>query len=291
MIPFDLRGPEFLVFYLVLGVATLGVVILVRRDLEPRGVGRLKLSDPYLIAYLRGGKNEVLRVATVGLVDRGLLKAENSQLQSAASLEVVSLPVEKALLEAFQSTGEAGSVFSNTELESTTVGLRQTLERHGLIPDDQKREVRRWIARSGALFLASVALIKIIVALARGHGNIGFLIILAAGFIFATYKLANPPRTPRGDAILKDLRTLFSELRNGAGRLRQGKATNEALLLAAVFGMAALPTSGWAYARSLYPRAAASGANCGSSCGSSSGSSCGSSCGGGCGGGCGGCGS
>jgi hypothetical protein len=46
---------------------------MLRRAGESAEPPAVNLSDPYLIAYLRGGKNEVLRIATVTLIDRGYL--------------------------------------------------------------------------------------------------------------------------------------------------------------------------------------------------------------------------
>ena len=100
--------------------------------------------------------------------------------------------------------------------------------------------------------------------------------------------LSRPRVTAKGEALLKHMRMLFGNLKDRASSLRPSSSPNELALLAAVFGIGAIPLSAFPYAQKLYPKAATSSASsCGSSCGSSSGSSCG---GGGCGGGCGGCG-
>ena len=65
IIPIDATGPEFLRFYVVLAAAVLGGVILLRRWLESGEVPRLNHVDPYAIAYLRGGSNEVLKVSAL----------------------------------------------------------------------------------------------------------------------------------------------------------------------------------------------------------------------------------
>lgn len=84
MNPFELSGPEFLLFYIIFSVVVIGVAVFWRRRAElPAAPPKLDLSDPYLIAYLRGGDAEVLRVATVTLIDRGLLKADGTRLQRA----------------------------------------------------------------------------------------------------------------------------------------------------------------------------------------------------------------
>jgi hypothetical protein len=74
---------------------------------------------------------------------------------------------------------------------------------------------------------------------------------------------------------------MFARLRSRADSLRQGGATNEAALLAAVFGVGELSPTRFPAVEALTPKPKKSdgGSSCSSSC---------SSCGGGCGGGCGG---
>src|SRR5271156_1811715 len=74
----DLYGPYFLLFYgVAIAALTLACYKSVRgldrtRDLEvPEFPAKL---DPYEIAYLRGGENEVTRVAIASLIQRGLLQ-------------------------------------------------------------------------------------------------------------------------------------------------------------------------------------------------------------------------
>src|ERR1700676_4468200 len=76
--PFDLRGPEFLLFYFFLSLLVIGGVVLLRRSDEDRDIGKPPIDDPYLVAFLRGRENETLRVATLSLVDRGLLTLKSS---------------------------------------------------------------------------------------------------------------------------------------------------------------------------------------------------------------------
>lgn len=74
--PLDLPGPDFLGFYLVTSVIGLLLLYVVRSSLEGGRAPRVDASDPYRIAYLRGGPNEALRVATIMLLDRRLLEVE-----------------------------------------------------------------------------------------------------------------------------------------------------------------------------------------------------------------------
>ena len=72
MNPFDLNGPNFLVFYALCG----GVICLVLYRLragEPQTPEGAVPTDPQTIAYLRGGTTEALRTTTVTLLERGAL--------------------------------------------------------------------------------------------------------------------------------------------------------------------------------------------------------------------------
>ena len=139
-----------------------------------------------------------------------------------------------------------------------------------------------WFA-FGAVILLGVAVIKIAVAIDRARYNIAFLVILTAIVLWAAWRLVSLRRTSLGDRMLKDLRRLFRALRRRAASIRPGAMTSDAMLLAAVFGLSALPSTGFADLLRVYKKSASSGGGCGSSCGSG--------CGGGGGGGCGGCGS
>jgi uncharacterized protein (TIGR04222 family) len=294
MNPFDLHGPEFLLFYLIFGFALLAVFGWLRRSGEPEPSTPVNLTDPYEIAYLRGGANEVLRLATVGLVDRGLLSARESRIvASSTQAQLIRHPVDHAILDTFRTEAEAFSLFSNASLKNFCASVyTEPLTRLGMMPDASVKQ-RRWIVCGAIIaFLWLMALMKIGIALERGRRNLAFLAVLAVLFSIAALVMANVKRTRRGDIFLNHMRSLLGALRARSSMFVPRSNTNEILMLGAVFGMSALPSGAYPYVRTLYPKAAASGSSCGSSCGYSCGSSCGSSCGGGgCGGGCGGCGS
>src|SRR5262249_68506 len=54
--PFDLRGPEFLAFYLLLSASVLLVLLFLRQRDERNDLPPPQMDDPYLIAFLRGGE-------------------------------------------------------------------------------------------------------------------------------------------------------------------------------------------------------------------------------------------
>jgi uncharacterized protein (TIGR04222 family) len=289
--PFNLRGPEFLLFYLVLGAWVLLGLYLVRRWGDDSDPPQVNLSDPYLIAFLRGGKNEVLRVATVSLIDRGLLEVSGTQISSARDLSAAALriPIEKRLFVHFGAPSAASSLFKPDAFDHEMTAYESELVRLDLIPGERAKWAQNTRLGIAILVLWGVALIKIFVAMARGRSNVAFLIILAIAFGVAAWRLARPRLTRCGISMLSGLRTLFDGLTDRAPLLRPGETADEVLLLAAVFGVDAIPARVFPNVRALFSRRSSPPASdCGAACGSSCGGGCG---GGGCGGGCGGCGS
>ena len=260
MNPFDLPGPQFLLFYIVFaGLVITGLIFWRRRAESSASTPRIDLSDPYLIAYLRGGEKEVRRVARYANSD-GSRKPYKS--------------------------------------------YERTLRMARLLPD--------WYVKSGRLkrlVIAGLVLIgvggaKVLIALEAGRANVGFLIILMIVAVIVAGKISFPRLTESGKAMLEDVKSLYSGLKDRAALSKPGDAGVEPAMLAAVFGVGALSATGYADQLAPHRRKKADGScatdcGCGSSCSSSSSSdssssscSSGSSCsgGGGCGGGCGGCG-
>jgi uncharacterized protein (TIGR04222 family) len=286
--PFYLRGPEFLVFYVCLGLLVILSVMVWRRRPERPARVPAPLTDYLKIAYLRGGADEALRVAILALVDRELLAVVNDdRIQTSTPTVPAGLQrTEQRLLEACRKPTKARDVLDDESLKATaTTECEAHLARAGLLPDERLKAARKGLVFTAWLVLGSVALAKTLVALSVGRTNIGFLVAACFVFSYIVYTVAHPARTAAGEAMLGDLRMLFDALRDRAMSIRMPSGGNEVALLAAVFGVGAVP-AGHAYVKTILrkpQRDSSSGASCGSACGSS--------CGGGCGGGCGGCGS
>ena len=285
MNPFDLSGPSFLVFYICVALIVIIGLKLAIDEAEGGAPRALPLSDPYQIAWLRGGTREAARIAVLSLIDRGLLAVSGDNLVNRSSAQSpVREPIERAILaRCTQSGTQATAMLDDPAVERACTPYRSRLEHLQLTPDPAMRAHRyRWLAVAIAILLA-VALSKIVIAFGRGRYNVQFLIILMALGLWAVCLIVRRPRTHLGNRMLKDLRRLFRALRQRAATIRPGAMTSDAMLLAAVFGISALPATGFADFLRVYKKAASSGGGCGSSCGSG--------CGGGGGGGCGGCGS
>jgi uncharacterized protein (TIGR04222 family) len=245
----------------------------------------LPLGDPYQIAWLRGGTPEAARIAVLALIDRGLLAVNGDNLvNSGSGQSFVREPIERAILSRCAQSGTAATaVLDDPAVEHACASYKAQLEQQQLMPDAGMRARRYgWFALAAALLLG-IAAIKIAIAIGRGRYNVGFLITLAAVAVLAVWLLVRRRRTSLGNRMVKDLRRLFRALRQRAASIRPGAMTSDTVLLAAVFGLSALPAIGFADLHRVYKKSASSGGGCGSSCGSG--------CGGGGGGGCGGCGS
>jgi uncharacterized protein (TIGR04222 family) len=291
--PFDLRGPQFLLFYACLGVAITALAWWTRRARERADIPSRPLSDYLEIAFLRGGSTEAIRVAVITLLDRGVLAISGTngvRVAQAGAAGRLTRRTERAIAtRAEQSTTPQQLLADRHVTDAVTLDCEAALVQRGLLPSAPQQAARRRLFLQAGGVLALVAGLKIWLAFARGRSNVGFLVVLAAIAIAAVGIATFPRLTPAGTALLEDLRTLFSGLKDRAASMRPQQGGTDLALLAAVFGVsAALPV--YPDAEKLFPRATDSGSSSsGSSCGSSCGSSGGSSCGGG--GGCGGCGS
>jgi uncharacterized protein (TIGR04222 family) len=279
MWPFDLRGPEFLLFYLATAAIVITALILLRHVGEPTDTPKVNLSDPYLIAFLRGGKNEALRVVTMSLFDRGLLTmgATKTAIKSTeGAWGKTRSELEQKIVKHFTPSADAATLFKMKDANPEMERYGAELTGLGLLPDADRKtssSIRMWLA---IILLVGLAVTKITVAIQTGHNNFGFLVTLGILLPIGVVAAAKPSRTKAGDRMIADLRTLFDGLKQRSEQIQNGASPAEFTLMAAVFGMATVP-----YAKALFPQSSSS---CGGGCGSSSG---GSSCGGG---GCGGCG-
>ncbi|MSP38651.1 MAG: TIGR04222 domain-containing membrane protein [Deltaproteobacteria bacterium] len=143
--PFELTGPQFLVFYLMVGTVVLFGHYLLRRFVESGPSPRIDYSDPYLLAYLRGGEIETMRVAVVSLIDRRLLKFDgyHISLESDKAIDLVRRPVEAAVLRRAQAATGLSVFFDSRTIRENTTEYKQTLEQLHLLPDKDIARTRK----------------------------------------------------------------------------------------------------------------------------------------------------
>jgi len=284
--PFDLRGPEFLVFYAILGVTTWIVEKFLINNIGRAFARSQTLEDPYLIAALRAGIDETIRLGLISLVDRGIIKADSNNKIFAEKKNIrFSRNLEEQIIKALPDN--PANVYNNRKAQEAAMSYETELEKTGLLAGEDVKRHRKiyWIVCSLLLGLVSAA--KIIIALQRGRKNIWFLVMLTAFFLWLLFKAYNDRSTPAGKDMLAQCRKKFEKLKKNKSGIKPGGATNELILLGAVFGVETIPATTFAYVKDLSPKTASfltGGSGCGSS-GCSNGGGCGSGCGG-----CGGCG-
>lgn len=291
MNPFDLPGPAFLLFYLVLGLLVCAALWFAARRAPDATLSRLE--DPYLVALLRGGREEALRVAVMALVDRGLIELQGTAHQDAVLTlaagkrpPYVQRKIEHEVLDAARDSTLVHLLPASAGVSAALDQYERQLTQAHLLPDAAVK-AERWTRYAiAAALLGGVAAIKIAIGLSRNR-PVTLLSLEAVVLLAVAAVVAHPRLTGLGYRALADLKTLFGGLPGRASSIQGGGATAELVWLGAVFGFQAVPDAAFP-SRRLLVAPASSSSDSGSSCGSS-GSSCGSSCGGG--GGCGGCGS
>jgi uncharacterized protein (TIGR04222 family) len=298
MWPFNLPGPAFLLFYVLfaLGSVILFYILQSRREAgsgDAKSASR-RMSDPYALAYLRGGDHEAIRVAIVSLVDRKLLTEDDGKLNTPINSRVsmVRRPIEKAVMTACMVKPlTVDVIMADAKVKASCEELEHDLQQKGLRASSETMQERRPLFWAFFGALGFVAGVKVVAAMMSGRTNVLFLIAVAVIFLFWIYRISRRQVTGLGKAVMRDMRSLFSGLKSRASTIKSGGGSTEAVMLAAVFGVAALPAAEFPYVKRLFPHATDASGGDGSSssgCGSSGGDSGGSSCGGG--GGCGGCG-
>jgi uncharacterized protein (TIGR04222 family) len=290
--PFDLRGPAFLALYALVCTGGLIYMWLAARGVifgPPRSASSdayKHLRDPYLMAYLNGGYRHALTTVVFSLHQRSLVGGEGEAnlyaTSSKAALAAVHNTLELAVLRSLAVPQRLHQVRDDKHLKNVVEAYADPLRQAGLVADESEYRRRQpaFYLVGGALL--ALAAIKIFIALGRGHSNVAFLIILAVIALIWTWAIFNGRRTSAGALALRNQQTLLARLKDRVKRLAADGSTNEAVLVAATFGLVALPSKQYPFAKQL--RRSIDAQSNSSGCGSSSG------CGGGGGGGCGGCG-
>lgn len=237
--PFDLTGPSFLLFFLVLGAAALLLLWLYRSSTEPSGSPTPPLRDPFAVAYVRKGPAAVLRVAIFGLINRKVLRMAGVDLVAGELPPGTRLtPLEDALASRFAGARKARYLLSDSKLLSLAEAeVRPGLEASGLVPDAEQRK-SRWVAATIALVVVEgTAAAKIVIALERGRTNVGFLFLLGLGFLGWVIGYARRRTTARGARALRDLGSLVRHHRPVPVRAGVADPSPALLLEAALVGV------------------------------------------------------
>ncbi|AUT02292.1 TIGR04222 domain-containing membrane protein [Nostoc sp. CENA543] len=308
----DMYGPDFLVLYG--SVIAITLVVCWRLVQDPNKNQPLPLipanPDPYKIAYLRSQNAGIAHTALFNLILQGYLQvSEQSISQTPDHPDVAKLqPIENAVFQkiSIPSTATASLWLASQVVQPYSHNYEEQLHSEQLLTTTNHHQWRIQVGLIGAMIIFSLGGYKLLIALAKGRYNVGFLIIMGVASIIWLMWLVSKRSllNDRGKKYLQQLQETFSQLKSKAKS--QTASLSEYNLLVALFGVEALagtvynpyheiffppqfPKTTSRYSSSSSSSSSCSGASgCGggSSCSSSScsSSSCGSSCGGGCGG-------
>jgi uncharacterized protein (TIGR04222 family) len=307
----SMDGTAFLVLFIVFIVLTLAVLAVAKATID--STDKLPIPaippqvDPFEVAYLRGGANELARSVIFSLVQKGFVEVVNADKDSRIRrVEDGSDPnslseIEQSALGWLGREREAKDVFDTSSgliatMESRSARYELELSRRQfLMPDDWKDRMKKY-GLAAALAIAAFGGFKMAAALMTGRFNILFTLFLTiVGFVMARGIGKVPRMTKLGKQYLERLQSAFEGLKYQTPQplvAQAGSAGIDPLLLSVgVFGTGILAGTAFSHYNQTFARQHQAGTSCGSACGSGCSSSCGSSDGGGgsCGGGCGGC--
>ncbi len=304
-------GTAFLILFIVFIVITLAVLAVARATID--STDNLPTPaippdvDPFEIAYLRGGANELARSVVFSLVQKGFVEIKNADKESRLlrriddgrdhnrlveieSSALAWIGVEREAKEVFDTSG---GLIERMEERSARYELELS-RRQFLMPDEWKSRMNKY-GLSAALAIAGVGAYKIVVAWSNARSNFLFaLVITIVAFVIAK-RIGKLPRvTKLGRQYLARLQSAFDGLKYQTPQAvgQSGTAAFDPLLLSVgVFGTGILAGTAFSHYNETFAKQQQAGSSCGSGCGSGCSSSCGASDGGGssCGGGCGGC--
>jgi uncharacterized protein (TIGR04222 family) len=304
----NMQGPIFLVLFAGLTFISVVVFYLVKSSIDwTAKMPTPKIPheiDPFEIAYLRGGENEIIRSIIFSLTKKGFLEIINvgkesyvQQTKSQPNWTTLS-QIEREALTFFQVKRETKHLFRDNGLtriveKFDAVCEAKAKQANFLMPHDVIVKTRQL----ATLFAAAIGLLgfyKLLAAFIHGRSNVIILIIgiLATWLVF--YLMSKTKRlSALGENYVAQLQTAFDRLRN----VKVSSPDNNQLVMNGIdptilavglFGTSVLVGSGYNDYETAFKRSTAT-SSCGSGCGSScsSGGDGGSGCGGG---GCGGCG-
>jgi uncharacterized protein (TIGR04222 family) len=319
-------GPYFLALYGFVIFFTLAVLGIVKSRIDD--TGELALPpipphiDPFEIAFLRGGTNELVRSVVFSLLQKNFIelradgkKTEIRQIDAQAGAAALS-QIEQLALGWFYTPRDSAEVFRSgglsEQLESYGQTYQARLEEQRMLTGDELRGRLAFFKWTAFLVIFGLGAYKALAAVAHSSYNIIFLMIFALVGLLIAGGLSKFSRvTKLGKAYLERLQLAFDNLKLEAQRPyihpnepRVAPPTTFAgvdplLLSVGVFGAGILAGTIYENYNQTFLKAqqysAVNSGSCSSGCGSScssgdGGGGSGCSSGGSCGGGCGGCG-
>ncbi|MDQ3799773.1 MAG: TIGR04222 domain-containing membrane protein [Acidobacteriota bacterium] len=320
----NMPGTIFLIFYSLFAILSLIIFGIWKTQADK--TANLPIPpipaniDPYEIAYLRGGMNEVARAVVFALRQKDFLIIQNDGKDSRIHRNQLQADprslnqMERDVLNWFGSSREPKEVFQShgliRVLEPYSSVYESRLEQQQFLIDDETRDSVARGRNIVLLFVLGLGAYKFIAAITNGYFNVIGILVVAIIATLITFGVARLPRLSRlGKTYLERLQMAFDNLKYQTLPIRQSSSdaanvlpgarfagVDPLLLGVGVFGGAVLAGTIYDDYNQAFQRAQNQAPGSSSGCGSACGSSCSSSSSGGDGGGdgggggCGGCG-
>lgn len=222
---------------------------------EPGKPGRQPvLDDPYLIAGLRGGAQEIVRTATACLLLRGLLQESRGELVSreAAGVVLHLQAPERAVLKVCRVPHTGVHLLTDPEALAGAAESMESLARQGLLQREQAVAGRRSTFGVASLAIALPALPLCLRFVGADAGStLGAVPVLAAAAIGHAWQACEDLQTRAARKMLQALGEAHGALLHRVTHEVLNPA--DAVLAAAVFGLQSLPAERYPQIASAFP--------------------------------------
>jgi len=299
----QMDGPVFLVLYAVLFAAFFCACMVLRRQVDQDKTGRPVQAgvdpDPYQMAYLRGGVNEVNRLATFELFERRALEEKKSWNGSITWTLIPGIvnasncsPFALAASSFYSEPRRPTEIFRSEVASRFVSQFREWddwIEKEDLRITPEKQFKLNGLALVLAAVFAAVGLLKIVAAVLHDRYNVGFASLMLIAGTVAIVVTRFPRRfNARGRSFLTATQVINGQHRRITTQNNRSTIPSEEsasngfatmpMMAMGLFGVAALQGSSYDSFRKTYQKSEPAGGGCGASCaGASWSSGCGSS--------------
>ncbi|MBS0631677.1 MAG: TIGR04222 domain-containing membrane protein [Verrucomicrobia bacterium] len=281
--PFDLSGPDFLVFFAWFAPAVFVTALILRWWMRGPGTPlvrqpELAESDPYVVAAL-SGIDQVLGVALTNLSSRYLLRpaVKSRVIRAEGTLPAGAPGIERRIHELADHPMGADLEDLRAAIKDLTANDVARLRQAGLVLGEGAAERVRYVPFMVALFVPIVAGIKLLIGLSRGR-PVDLLIVLGLATALVSVRfLRRTWRTRAGDALLAEWRQAHKPQKR---RLPNGTLSGaDGAMMVALFGASVWPLavgsmydtlkddSSWSWGGTNWNSCTSSSCGGGSSCG------------------------
>lgn len=212
------------------------------------------LVDPYLIAGLRGGSQEIVRTAAASLLLRGLLQESGGELRSGETAGVVlHLPApERAVLRVCRTPCTGARLQTEPKALAGAAEPLELLSRQGLLQREQAVAGRRRTFGMTTLAIGLPALPLCLRFMGADAGStLGAVPVLAAAAIGHAWQACEDLQTRAARKMLQALGQVHGALLHRVTHEVLNPA--DAALAAAVFGLQSLPAERYPQIASAFP--------------------------------------